>query len=81
MAQAFKIKTITKTTMNLAVGDVVIEGNIFRGFEGFTIWSVNRLESNPRMAIVGMQFGKNGKIVTTPFGINTKWDVMDKGAN
>jgi len=68
-------KTITKTTMNLQPGDVVLDGNMFIGYTTTTIISVERWDYNKRMATVELGFALGSAKIN--YGINTRWSVLE----
>jgi hypothetical protein len=78
--QAYKIKTVTKTTLNLAIGDEILYGNIVDGYESFKVWMVNRSENNSRMAYVYSQ-SSDGKIFNACYGVNTRFNIIDREHN
>jgi hypothetical protein len=69
-------KTITKTTMNLQPGDVVLDGNMFIGYTTTAIISVERWDYNKRMATVELSFA-SGNSAKMNYGINTRWSVLE----
>lgn len=67
--------TITKTTLNLAPGDVISTGNAFDGFWSYTVLAVANSARNPRMAILTVQFDHGGTCEMVE-GKNARWSVL-----
>jgi hypothetical protein len=68
-------ETISKTTLNLAPGDVVSRGNAWDGFWSYTVLAVAKSAHNPRMAIVTVQFDHGGTCDLVE-GKNARWSVL-----
>lgn len=68
-------KTITKTTMKLQPGDVISTGNMYDGFETYTIVDVQPSSVNARRALVVIQFPHGGTYINHE-GKNTRWSVI-----
>ena len=67
-------KTITKTTLQLSAGDVILTGNCVVGFDTYTI--VNLQPANmPRRMIVTIQFNHGGTCDLLQ-GKNTRYSVV-----
>ena len=70
-------KTITKTTLQLSAGDVILTGNMFDGFDSYTIIDLQPAHM-PRRMIVTIQF-KHGIPVDLISGKNAHWPVITTG--
>lgn len=68
--------TITKTTMNLKPGDLILVGNAFDGFDIKRVVKVRPSEYNKRMALLTVRFGHGGQCETVE-GKNTRWSIVD----
>lgn len=68
-------KTISKTTMKLVPGDVVLTGNMYDGFDSYTILDVTPSHANARKALVVIQFSHGGTYMSHE-GKNTRWSVI-----
>ena len=67
-------KTITKTTLQLSAGDVILTGNIFDGFDSYTIIDLQPAHL-PRRMVVTVQF-KHGGTCDLMRGKNAHWPVI-----
>lgn len=68
-------KTITKTTMKLVPGDVILTGNMFDGFDTYTIVDVVSSSVQARRALVVIQFNHGGTHIDHA-GKNARWAVI-----
>lgn len=73
-------KTVTKTTMKLVPGDVILTGNMYDGFDTYKIVDVQQSSVNARRAVVVIQFNHGGTHISHE-GKNTRWSVVIKAAN
>jgi hypothetical protein len=67
-------KTITKTTTQLSIGDVILTGNMFDGFDSYTIIDLQPAHM-PRRMIVTIQF-KHGGTCELVRGKTTRHSVI-----
>ena len=68
-------KTITKTTMKLMPGDLILTGNMFDGFDTYTILDVTSSSVDTRRASVVIKFNHGGTYIEHT-GKNTHWAVI-----
>lgn len=68
-------KTITKTTMNLVSGDLILIGNMYDGFDTKMIVDVAGSSINKRQALVTVKYNHGGSVITVE-GKNTRWSVI-----
>ena len=68
-------KCQSKTSLKLVPGDVVLEGNIFHGFNTRKFIGAVQSKHNKSMMVMTFEFG-NGTPVSLAYGKNTRWSVV-----
>jgi len=69
------LKTNVKTTSQLTVGDMIQNGNIFHGFNYYSVVDLQPTPLKPRSIKITLQFNHGGSESIT-VGKNAQWDVV-----